>query len=513
MILLFFSHQGSCSELPLVFNKGKEALSLYDLKYYYLETGKGLEHCDSAAAVYSKELKKTNHYLFLLNEITRIALDTKGGQLNEALMKIEGLRYNPVIKKSKKLGGYLSTVTGNVLFAMSKPLVARNYYFIAYNQLIQTSDSIAIKGGIINIGNTYAIMNVADSAMFYYEKAVLLEEKGVSVFHFSLQNNLAHVLSGQNRIEEGIVIYESLVFNDREHLISSEFTTASLNLGRSYNILGRYSEAVSVLRDAVLVAKDSEIIRALPELLNQLSFAYNNTGESGAAYKTLLEADSIKDLLSHQHVEELMSDLEIRHKEEIFMKEQEAKSKELVLANKRHSELLVWLFVLVFLLGYIVILYVAKRKKNLVLVQQNLKLAKASKNLKKEPNLNIVASKVSIELKEKIQEALEKKKMFTDANLSLERFSKRISSNRTYVSEGINEVYAESFRSVINKMRVEEARSLLVDPDFENYSIEGVAITVGYRNISSFNSAFKRETGITPSYFKKSYLKSRKSMA
>jgi YesN/AraC family two-component response regulator len=308
------------------------------------------------------------------------------------------------------------------------------------------------------------------------------------------------------------VIYEALVFNEREHLISSEFTTASLNLGRSYNILGRFSEAVSVLKDAVTVAKDSEIIRALPELLNQLSFAYNNTGESSAAYETLLEADSIKDLLSHQHAEELMSDLEIKHKEEIFFKEQEGKSKELALASKRHSELLIWLCVLGFLLCYIVILYVAKRKKNLLLVQQNLKLAGATRNLKKEPNLKIVASKVSIELKEKIQEALEKKKMFTESSLSLERFSKRISSNRTYVSEGINEVYAASFRSVINKMRVEEARSLLIDPDFENYSIEGIAITVGYRNISSFNSAFKRETGITPSYFKKSYLRSIKSM-
>ncbi|MEO9533139.1 MAG: helix-turn-helix transcriptional regulator [Crocinitomicaceae bacterium] len=510
LFLAVFSVQVAIAQdLPSVFKKQDSDLNLYELKYYYLESGKPLDHCDSLAKVYSELLIRNDEfYKLLLNELARVTLLTQAGLLKEALGKIEFFRKIPEFSRDNRLKGYLNTCSGNVFFGMGNPVEARDYYQVAFESLILTSDSVAIKGGFINLGNTYAIMNVPDSAMIYYYKALKMEDEGVDAFHFSLQNNLGHILSGQNKIEKGIIYYEQLVFEDKERLVPSEFTTASLNLGRSYNILGRYHDASLVLNEAVKIALDAEVIRVLPSLLDQLSFAYNKSGKVKDAYETLKVSDSIEHVLSHQDISDLKNELEMKHQKELFLSEKATQEEKLLAAHSRKLELVVLSIVLGILLLVIAFLYGIKRRKNQLLVKQNLKLAEASRTKKTELKRNYQHSTVPEELKKKIKEALEQKKLYTDAQLSIEKLAKKINSNRTYVSEGINEIYSESFRSVVNKLRIEEARSLLINPDYENYSIEGVAVTVGYRNISSFNSAFKRETGITPSYFRRSYLKS-----
>jgi AraC-like DNA-binding protein len=48
----------------------------------------------------------------------------------------------------------------------------------------------------------------------------------------------------------------------------------------------------------------------------------------------------------------------------------------------------------------------------------------------------------------------------------------------------------------------EEAIEILQTEDAEIYTIEGVAKIVGFNSKSSFNGAFKKSTGFTPSEFK-----------
>ena len=115
-----------------------------------------------------------------------------------------------------------------------------------------------------------------------------------------------------------------------------------------------------------------------------------------------------------------------------------------------------------------------------------------------------VENKDHKELLEKLELELNSKKVFLDEKLTLNTLAKKLKTNRSYLSETINTHYQISFSNLINKHRIKEASELLIDKNYQHYSIEGIAKTVGYRNISSFNSAFKKETGITPSYFRKS---------
>ena len=76
-----------------------------------------------------------------------------------------------------------------------------------------------------------------------------------------------------------------------------------------------------------------------------------------------------------------------------------------------------------------------------------------------------------------------------------------MNTNKSYLSQVINEYFRKNFSTFVNEYRVKEASRLLLEKESENYTIEAIANSVGFKSKSAFNSAFKKFTGITPSYF------------
>ena len=57
---------------------------------------------------------------------------------------------------------------------------------------------------------------------------------------------------------------------------------------------------------------------------------------------------------------------------------------------------------------------------------------------------------------------------------------------------------------MINYYRVNEAKDLIESGALETYTMETIASKSGFTSLSVFNRSFKKETGITPTYFYKS---------
>jgi len=118
---------------------------------------------------------------------------------------------------------------------------------------------------------------------------------------------------------------------------------------------------------------------------------------------------------------------------------------------------------------------------------------------------------VSVEIKETPLQRLknelvvyfETEKPWLQPDLSLEDVCIKLQTNRNYLSKVINEDFDMNFYYFVNKYRIEEAKKLLVENNANHYSIRGIAETVGFKSISSFNTAFKKFEGITPSEYKK----------
>ncbi len=59
------------------------------------------------------------------------------------------------------------------------------------------------------------------------------------------------------------------------------------------------------------------------------------------------------------------------------------------------------------------------------------------------------------------------------------------------------------FNDFINYYRIQDAKKMLLDEDNKNYTISSIAFDTGFSSLSSFNSAFKKIEGKTPSSYRK----------
>jgi AraC-like DNA-binding protein len=98
---------------------------------------------------------------------------------------------------------------------------------------------------------------------------------------------------------------------------------------------------------------------------------------------------------------------------------------------------------------------------------------------------------------------METEKTYTDGDLTLPKLATKLSVSAHHLSQIINERLHQNFFDFVNTCRVEEAKRNLVDPAKKHYSILAIAEEVGFNSKSAFNTAFKKQTHMTPSEFRK----------
>jgi AraC-like DNA-binding protein len=87
----------------------------------------------------------------------------------------------------------------------------------------------------------------------------------------------------------------------------------------------------------------------------------------------------------------------------------------------------------------------------------------------------------------------------SDPGISTQHVYQRLGIPKTRVSELLYKEYHFSFKQIISRMRIEEAKRSLKQTDLR---IIDISFNVGFNNITYFNSIFKEYTGLTPSEFK-----------
>jgi AraC-like DNA-binding protein len=81
--------------------------------------------------------------------------------------------------------------------------------------------------------------------------------------------------------------------------------------------------------------------------------------------------------------------------------------------------------------------------------------------------------------------------------------STELDLSRSHLSRIINSELKTTFSDYINLLRVNEAKKYLLQPDFSNYTLVAIGLEAGFNSKTTFNSAFKKFAGMTPSAFKK----------
>jgi PAS domain S-box-containing protein len=95
---------------------------------------------------------------------------------------------------------------------------------------------------------------------------------------------------------------------------------------------------------------------------------------------------------------------------------------------------------------------------------------------------------------------LEKEKVFKNQNLTINEFSSRLNTNRTYLSQIINDTFHTNFSNLINDYRIKEAELQLANNN-KKLTMEAIAFESGFSSKSAFYTAFRKKKGKTPTEF------------
>jgi AraC-like DNA-binding protein len=108
-----------------------------------------------------------------------------------------------------------------------------------------------------------------------------------------------------------------------------------------------------------------------------------------------------------------------------------------------------------------------------------------------------------------IEAYMETKQPYLDPEFTLENMAKELSVLRTHISQVINEAHKMNFREFINMYRIKESMRLLAEANQENgLNINQIYYESGFNSKSVFNTAFKKQTNLTPSEYRKKHTSS-----
>lgn len=96
---------------------------------------------------------------------------------------------------------------------------------------------------------------------------------------------------------------------------------------------------------------------------------------------------------------------------------------------------------------------------------------------------------------------------FLDPSLTIYLLSKKINISTKELSLLINHDLNQHFFDYINSFRIRKAMEILSDPTKKELTILEILYDVGFNSKSSFNTAFKKYSGLTPTQYRKKHLK------
>lgn len=409
--------------------------------------------------------------------------------------------------------------------------MALDYYFKSLNISEELDDNLGLAINYGNIGDIYQELGEYEKALSYHFRSIkiLIETDSKQGLALSY-NSIGNVYKKQEDYNKALTYFSKSLNISKPLGNKRELSHSYEGIGSIYYSITEYDKAADYLLKAFGISKEIGSPERISDVSEKLSllFSEQNQHEKALKYYRLytLHKNSIKD----KRITDIETRYESEKKEnEIRLLDAERKIKETELREK--TNLLIFVIAALFLVITASVLYILKIRSDRKLAFKNLEIVESENELMKlksvaEPFLGAKTDNKNIsvqdnndkadkyagsslsylqkqDLADKIVSLMENEKIFKDDNLNLNTVSGLLGTNTAYVSQVINEKFNKNFASFINEYRIKEARRMLSDPANSNFTIEFIAKSLGYNSKTTFNEAFKKYTGITPSFFKK----------
>ncbi len=377
------------------------------------------------------------------------------------------------------------------------------YFEKAQSISLQINDSKQQAIALAYLGETYALKKELLAAeRIFSELTDLCVRTNNKDGMARAYKGLGLMALGQGTLEVGLEYYHKAL--NCYHQINDKLNIAAVldKIGDAYAASGNINEAIKFSEMALSVADSNEIVFQQQVFLKKLTGYYNVVGSTAKVLETqrkyilLQDQERSKNALVIQREYEL----ELLRKDKVAQEELIHKQNILIVAAVA--------VVVVFLVLFVLIVLKNRRLKESYqhLFASGIELKKNKEELLE---IKIQTKYVGSTLRDEKQEALlqdfnrlmNEQKVYLQSDLSLDTLAKQMNSNRTYLSQVLNDHFNNSFSNLINEYRVREAQNMLLDPANKVFTIEAIAVRVGFNSKSTFNHVFKKTTGLTPSLF------------
>lgn len=342
---------------------------------------------------------------------------------------------------------------------------ALQYTLRAINELKKSKISLLLPTYYARVSGYYLKLNNADSAIYFAKKG--------------LENNTCCRIDKLNN-----------------------------NLGLAYKLKGNYSKSNIFYNKALRFSASLEQKLKIYENLRDLNREVNKLDKALVYNDSVSKLkDSLYSLKAKQEVAEISGEFESKKKQLKIdsLNEKNTFNEFLIQKQKRQIFLSIFLLILLMSLIAVIIHFYKKQKSNRQLLQiKNSQLARTIETIKEKRKKKITQSveiidqtKILLFIKEFIE-----REGYLNREITLQKIAKEAETNTTYFSKVINEEYEKSFSNFINDLRISYTlKRIETDASFRKLTIEAIAEKSGFTSTNTFYRAFKKNTGVTPSYY------------
>ncbi|WP_025742290.1 tetratricopeptide repeat protein [Aquimarina pacifica] len=267
----------------------------------------------------------------------------------------------------------------------------------------------------------------------------------------------------------------------------SEYAEAKKILDEGIPILERNKKTENAVEMMELAIKNAE---HLNDLQSEMKYTKLLTSIQKDLY---LDRNRSKDLLFDKQIDELEED-----KEKLFF------------SNRKNKIYLRFILIVTCIASIGLFFHNKKqRKKNNILFEKFTRNLQEVEKVSEQQTSTILTNNAILSDKktnniihelEKLEESL----FYIDAECTLHSTAKRLHTNTTYLSKIINKYKNQTFTNYINDLRISYAIEQLNNGGkYKSYSVKGISEDLGYKSVNTFNTAFKKATNLSPSFYVK----------
>lgn len=275
---------------------------------------------------------------------------------------------------------------------------------------------------------------------------------------------------------------------------------ANVYYGDYFIHIGDDDRALSVFLDAVDLSHESSNYAYLDELYSRISKLYEKKGDEAQALVWYKRFDEAKDSIFNATRDFALSEIKAKYRLEQYQNELRI-SEITILKKEKSTQVMLLLFLLSSVSAVLIWLIMYQKNKY---YERIVRQYRDSVNLRKQVREHdaVPSDDRHDVLYQELLRLMDIERLYRDKDITLDKLSAVLKTNRSYLSKTINEHSGRNFNKFINKYRISEAIERLSKSD-EDCLLKAMATDLGFNSPSTFYKAFYEETGVSPSVYRK----------